>query len=83
MALSSSRRLRSNSFELDLVSGVELSGLAEKPLRTARAAFETAYARRLLARNDGNVQKAAKDAGLAVGSFYKLLRRLHLRPRDL
>jgi DNA-binding NtrC family response regulator len=82
LALSTGRRLVISSFEIDPISmsGFGATSMFEGDLRTARARFETLYVKRLLERHGGNVQKAARDAGLAVGGFYKLLRRLGLRP---
>jgi transcriptional regulator with GAF, ATPase, and Fis domain len=82
LALSSGERLDLNSFELDPVSipGVNGIDLMEQEWRSAREGFEAAYARRLLRKYDGNVKTAARAAGLAPGSLYKMLRRLGIRP---
>lgn len=47
--------------------------------REARRGFEAMYARDLLRRHGGNVPRAARAAGLAPRSLYKMLRRLGLR----
>jgi DNA-binding NtrC family response regulator len=82
LAMSSGHRLDLSSFELDPISmpGYSFGSLLERDWRSAREGFEAAYAKRLLDKHRGNVQQAARDAGLATGSFYKMLRRLGLRP---
>jgi len=82
LAMSSGHLLDLSCFEIDPISmsGVGTVGMFEGDLRAARSRFETLYVKRLLRKHGGNVQKAARDAGLAVGGFYKLLRRLDLRP---
>jgi DNA-binding NtrC family response regulator len=83
MAMSSGNQLDENCFELDPISipGYSFGSLLERDWKKARSGFETAYAKRLLNKHRGNVQDAAKDAGMAAGSFYKMLRRLGLSPR--
>jgi len=70
-------------FELDPISmpGSSFGGLLERDWKKARSGFEAAYAKRLLNKHQGNVQEAAKDAGMATGGLYKMLRRLGLNPR--
>ena len=81
MVFGTGRLLRPDCFELHgAAMPVTLSGLLRADWRSAREGFEAAYARRLLERHDGSVRRAARDAGLAPGSMYKMLRRLGLRP---
>jgi transcriptional regulator with PAS, ATPase and Fis domain len=84
MAMSSGCRLDASCFELDPISmpGYSFGSLLERDWKKARSGFEAAYAKRLLNKHQGNVQEAAKDAGMATGSFYKMLRRLGLSPRE-
>lgn len=56
-----------------------LSGLLDLEWRSAREGFEAAYARRLLRRHGGNVFRAARTAGLAARSLYKMIHRQRLR----
>jgi DNA-binding NtrC family response regulator len=51
----------------------------DEDLRTARAKFERMYFARLIERCDGNLSKAAAEAGLARWSLYKKLEALGLR----
>jgi len=82
LVMNSSSSLDASCFELDPVSlpGNSLGGLLNRDWRSAREAFEAAYARRLLDRH-GDVKSAAEAAGMATGSLYKMLRRLGLRTR--
>jgi len=84
LAMSSSDVLDASCFDLDPVSipGFQLGKLMDRDWKSAREGFEAAYAKQLLRRHGGNVQKAARSAGLASGSLYKMLRRLGLRPGD-
>lgn len=80
MALNSGPVLGPMSFDLEPISlSGSLSGLLDRDWKSARKGFENAYAQRQLERH-GSAQKAARAAGLATGSFYKMLRRLGLRP---
>lgn len=81
IAMNSSSRLDRSCFDLEPV-GVpgSLRGLLEREWRNAREEFESAYARHQLERHKGNVKAAARAAGVATGSFYRMLRRLRLRP---
>ena len=81
LAMSSGMILDESCFSLDPLSGpgFNLRRLLRQGWRDARQEFETAYARDLLRRHDGNVQKAAHAAGLAPRSLYKMLQRLGLR----
>ena len=81
MAMNSGNVLDATCFELDPVSlPGTLRNLLDTGWKNAKEGFEVAYAKRLLAKHDGSVRKAAREAGLAPGSFYKMLRRLGLRP---
>jgi len=55
-----------------------LAGLSDLPWKEARerylAGFESSYARAVLARCDGNVSAAAREAGVDRKTFYSLLR---------
>jgi len=81
MAMSSGFVLGAEMFDLDPPSSPRsLSGLLERDWKGAKEAFEVAYVRRLLREHDGNVSNAARAAGLARRSFYKILQRLGLQP---
>ena len=81
LALSTGDLLGAECFELDGVSmPVTLTGLLRADWRQAREGFETVYAKNLLEEHGGSVRQAARAAGLAPGSLYKMLRRLGLRP---
>jgi len=81
MAMSSGCILGPEMFDLEPPSSPRsLSGLLERDWRAAREGFEAAYVRRLLAQHEGNVTSAARAAGLARRSFYKILQRLGLHP---
>lgn len=72
------------AFELEPPDApASLAGLLDLEWRAAREGFEAAYAKRLLRRHSGNVLKAARTAGLAARSLYKMLHRLGLRPAQL
>jgi len=77
-----SRKLEIRSLELDFESDprVSLAGLLKDDWKTARERFEAAYAAHLLDRNEHDVKKAARAAGLVPRSLYKMLRRIGLRP---
>ena len=74
--------LDASCFTLDPTSGIglELGSMLQKDWRTARRRFESAYVNYLLGRSKGDVGKAARAAGLAPRSLYKMLHRLGLRP---
>lgn len=78
MALSSEAVLKRNCFESGESSATSLSRLFDREWKTARIEFESAYVKNLIQRNGGDVQKAARAAGLAPGSIYRILRRLGL-----
>ena len=81
MAMNSGNVLDAACFELDPVSiPGTLRTLLDSEWKNAREGFEVAYAKHLLAKHEGSVRKAAREAGLAPGSLYKMLRRLGLRP---
>jgi len=81
MAMSSGFVLGPEMFDLDPPSSPRsLSGLLERDWKAAKEGFEAAYVRRLLTQHEGNVTSAARAAGLARRSFYKILRRLGLHP---
>jgi DNA-binding NtrC family response regulator len=81
LAMSSGMVLDESCFSLDLTStgGLSLKSLLDRDWREARQRFETTYATELLKRHEGNVPKAARAAGLAPRSLYKMLQRLGLR----
>ncbi len=81
LALSSGMVLDESCFSLDGSSSAsgDFRRLLRKDWRDARQAFETMYARDLLRRHGGNVTRAARAAGLATRSLYKILDRLGLR----
>ncbi len=80
LAMSSGMILDESCFTLEPSSGqIPIRDLLGSEWKEAKRAFETAYARDLLKRHDGNVQKAARAAGLAPRSLYKMLHRLGLR----
>jgi transcriptional regulator with PAS, ATPase and Fis domain len=80
MALNSQEVLRRTCFESGETSPTSLRRLLDRDWKTARREFEGAYVRNLLKRHEGDVQKAARAAGLAPGSIYRILRRLGLGP---
>ena len=80
LAMTSGFVIGSEMIDLDVPSSPHsLSGLLERDWKAAREGFEAAYVRRLLAQHEGNVTSAARAAGLARRSFYKILQRLGLR----
>jgi len=81
--MSSGATLDRTHFTLDPLSSsgaLRLSGLFRQDWRTARTRFESAYAKTVLERHEGNVGKAARAAGVTPRSLYKMLERLGLRP---
>jgi DNA-binding NtrC family response regulator len=81
LALSSGMVLDEACFNFDPVSSHRLSlkGMLDADWRDARQRFEEIYATELLKRHEGSVPKAARAAGLAPRSLYKMLQRLGLR----
>jgi len=81
VAFNSGSHLGPASFELDPLSTPSggLQNLLEQDWRSAREGFANAYAQQQLSRHGGNARRAARAAGLATGSFYKMLRRLGIR----
>jgi len=77
------RRLDAAHFGLQSmpVAGASLEELLERDWRTARATFESAYARHLVRKAGGDVRQASKMSGLALRSIYKMLHRQGLMPR--
>ena len=53
-----------------------------KPLKEAKDDFEKRYLIHLLQVSEGNVSRAAKQAGRYRADFYDLLRKHHLKPED-
>ncbi len=84
LALGGDAELGLSAFDLDPLSVPSRTGdsMLVQEWKQAREQFERAYAQQLLARHRGNVQEAAKAAGLAQGGLYKMLRRLGLKPRE-
>ncbi len=82
IASSSGPLLDAACFTLDPSSGVglEIRSYLQKDWKTARRRFESAYVNFLLTRFKGDVRNAARAAGLAPRSLYKMLKRLGLRP---
>ena len=82
IAIDPSARLTVDESCLDLETDprITLRGLLAAEWKTARVRFEAAYAAQLIAKHGGDVQKAARAAGLVPRSLYKMLRRLGLRP---
>jgi len=68
-------------FESLPTSGASLEELLERDWRSARATFESAYARHLVRKTGGDVRQASKVSGLALRSIYKMLHRQGLMPR--
>ena len=83
LALHSGHFLDLDAFDVAQSSSPGLGGLLDKEWKDARAAFENAFAQRLLLRHGGNVRAAADEAGIAPRSLYKMIRRLglHAGPR--
>jgi DNA-binding NtrC family response regulator len=82
MVLTSASTLDPTAIQLEPTSSSEfpLERLLEFDWRTAVGQFESAYARRLLHRHREHVAEAARAAGLAPRSLYKILHRLGLWP---
>jgi DNA-binding NtrC family response regulator len=63
----------------DLPAGGPASQLSSLPWKEAReqylASFELSYAQAVLARCDGNISAAAREAGVDRKTFYVLLKR--------
>ncbi len=78
MAMSSSAYLPAESLRLDPASspGMSIEPLLDQDWRTAKEQFESAYAANLLRRHGAHVADAARAAGLAPRSLYKILHRL-------
>ena len=62
-------------------AAASLEELLERDWRSARATFESAYARHLVQKTGGDVRQASKMSGLALRSIYKMLHRQGLMPR--
>jgi transcriptional regulator with PAS, ATPase and Fis domain len=77
------RRLDAAHFGLQSLptASASLEDLLERDWRTARATFESAYARHLVRKTGGDVRQASKMSGLALRSIYKMLHRQGLMPR--
>jgi transcriptional regulator with GAF, ATPase, and Fis domain len=81
MAMKPDAPLDESSFALDPESGAHaISSLLVKDWKSAREGFERIYASQLLRRHRGTVTSAARAAGLAPASLYRMLRRLGLPP---
>jgi two-component system nitrogen regulation response regulator NtrX len=81
MAMYPDAPLDPTCFALDPESGTHaISTLLTKDWKSAREGFERVYARQLLDRHKGTVTNAARAAGLAPASLYRMLRRLGLPP---
>jgi diguanylate cyclase (GGDEF)-like protein len=63
-------------------SGSGISGLFDSDYKNAKEAFLREYLKAVLARNQGNVTKAALEAGIMRSSFHKMMRKHQLRARD-
>jgi DNA-binding NtrC family response regulator len=78
-ALHSEGVLETEDLAEDLPFAAEAVTLSKLPWKEAReeylASFEASYAQALLARCDGNVSAAARQAGVDRKTFYSLLRR--------
>ncbi|MBI3723408.1 sigma 54-interacting transcriptional regulator [bacterium] len=59
-----------------------VSGLFDSDYKNAKEAFLREYLRAVLARNQGNVTRAAGEAGIVRSSFHKMMRKHGLRARD-
>ena len=83
LALHSGHFLDLDAFDVAQSSTPGLGGLLDQEWKTAREAFESVFAQRILLKHGGNVRAAAEEAGIAPRSLYKMIRRLGLgaRPR--
>ncbi len=67
--------------------GEELEGEEEEEeesdYASAMARFETAYLRELLRRHQGNVEAAAREAGMNMATIYRKLKKYELRKDDV
>jgi len=59
-----------------------IAGLFDSDYKNAKEAFLREYLKAVLARNQGNVTKAAQEAGIVRSSFHKMMRKHDLRARD-
>lgn len=81
MAMNSGMVLDAGCFQLDFYTGgggSSLRDLLESDWKTAHTRFEKTYVTRLMRAHGGNVRAAARAAGLATRSLYKILDRLGL-----
>jgi DNA-binding NtrC family response regulator len=81
LALHSGHLLDLDAFDVAQSTNPGLGGLFDQEWRKARAAFESAFAQRVLLKHGGNVRAAAEEAGIAPRSLYKMIRRLGLQAR--
>jgi transcriptional regulator with PAS, ATPase and Fis domain len=81
LALHSGHLLDLEAFDVAQSTSPGFSGLFDHEWKKARAAFESAFAQRVLLKHGGNVRAAAEEAGIAPRSLYKMIRRLGLRAR--
>jgi DNA-binding NtrC family response regulator len=66
----------------DGAKGGGISGLFDSDYKTAKEAFLREYLKAVLARNQGNVTRAAQEAGIVRSSFHKMMRKHSLKGRD-
>jgi diguanylate cyclase (GGDEF)-like protein len=59
-----------------------VSSLFDSDYKNAKEAFLREYLKAVLARNQGNVTRAAQEAGIVRSSFHKMMRKHTLRARD-
>ncbi|SHH52926.1 sigma-54-dependent transcriptional regulator [Desulfofustis glycolicus] len=64
----------------ELIIGSASPGTGVPPIRHARDSFEKDYLTQLLDHHQGNVSRAAKEAGMYRADFYTLLRKHGLSP---
>ncbi|NIQ95259.1 MAG: sigma-54-dependent Fis family transcriptional regulator, partial [Desulfuromonadales bacterium] len=57
--------------------------LAAHDYGEALARFETRYLRNLLRTTGGNVEEAARQAGMNMATIYRKLKKYHLKREDL
>jgi DNA-binding NtrC family response regulator len=64
------------------VTPAQVSSPVHVPYRQAKAQFERTYFESLLAACQGNMAEASRRAGIDRGQFFRMLRRMKLRPAD-
>ena len=72
-----------NQFIATEQGATDAAGEDESDYASALARFETAYLRELLRRHQGNVEAAAREAGMNMATIYRKLKKYELRREDI